>query len=49
MSIAIDELSRVRAQRSEVDRRAIALAGHLLMAGIWVEHQFKDRLGRWIP
>ena len=49
MSIAIDESSSVRAERSEVDHRAIALAGHLLMAGIWVERQFKDRLGRRIP
>jgi hypothetical protein len=49
MSIALDEPSTVQAQRSEVDRRAIALAGHLLMAGIWVERQLKDRLGRRIP
>ena len=33
----------------EVDRRAIALAGHLLMAGIWVERQFMGRFGRRAP
>jgi hypothetical protein len=30
MSIAIDDSPTVRAQRSDVDRRAIALAGHVL-------------------
>jgi hypothetical protein len=49
VSIAIEEPSTDRGQRSEVDRRAIALAGHLLMAGIWVERQFMGRFGRRAP
>jgi hypothetical protein len=49
VSIAIEEPATAQAQRSEVDRRAIALAGHLLMAGIWVERQFMGRFGRRAP
>jgi hypothetical protein len=41
MPVAIDESTTVRAPRSEIDRRAIALAGHLIMAGVWLERQFK--------
>ncbi|HWE68842.1 MAG TPA: hypothetical protein VG205_00695 [Acidimicrobiales bacterium] len=33
-----------RAPRSEIDRRAVGVAGHLLMAGIWLERRLKNSL-----
>jgi hypothetical protein len=38
-------------RRTDINRRAISLTGHLLMAGIWLEHRIRSvpRPGsRWI-
>jgi hypothetical protein len=31
-----------RSTQSEIDRRAIIVVGHLLTAGIWLEHQLRN-------
>ncbi|HEV3265867.1 MAG TPA: hypothetical protein VG014_10105 [Acidimicrobiales bacterium] len=42
MTIATDNSFRTPAPGSEIDRRAIGVFGHLLLAGVWLECQFKN-------
>jgi hypothetical protein len=42
MTIATNDPFAGRAPRSEIDRRAIGVFGHLLLAGVWLECQFKN-------
>jgi hypothetical protein len=42
MTIGTNDSIVARAPRSEIDRRAIGVVGHLLLAGIWLECQFKN-------
>jgi hypothetical protein len=44
MPVVTHRSSAVRAPRSEIDRHAIGVAGHLLMAGIWLECRLKNSL-----
>jgi hypothetical protein len=46
MPVDTKVVSLIRTPRSDFDRRAIGVAGHLLMAGIWLERQFKNALPR---
>jgi hypothetical protein len=41
MPVAINRPFTSRTPRPEIDRRAIGVFGHLLMAGVWLECQFK--------
>ena len=42
MPVRSDSPSVCRSTQSELDRRAIRVAGHLLTTGIWLEHQLTD-------
>ena len=39
MTVLSDISSSDRPMQSELDRRAISVAGHLLMGGVWMERQ----------
>jgi hypothetical protein len=39
MPVRSDTPSASRTKHSEFDRRAISVAGHLLMGGVWIERQ----------
>jgi hypothetical protein len=41
MPVDSNDSSSKRASQSGIDRHAIAMTGHLLMAGIWLERRFK--------
>ena len=47
MAVHTDSPSVGRSTQSELDRRAIHVVGHLLMTGIWLEHQVKDTPTPW--
>ena len=42
MTIATNDPFAGRAPQSEIDRRAIGVVGQLLLAGVWLECQFKN-------
>lgn len=42
MTITANDPFAGRGPRSEIDRRAIGVFGHLLLAGVWLECQFKN-------
>jgi hypothetical protein len=42
MTMAANDSFAGRGPRSEIDRHAIGVFGHLLLAGVWLECQFKN-------
>jgi hypothetical protein len=47
VTVRTDSPSVGRSTQSELDRRAIHVVGHLLMTGIWLEHQLRNTPTPW--